>query len=383
MASLLQFVLLLVCWLGALAALLIFVENSFAFSGRKRFIERRASGAYGVISVFVPMRGSPAAVERAVRSIFNQSYPFIELFLIHFEEDGRFAQLAREFRAARSHIPVRVVRVPFRLESPHERTRALEQAHADARGRWFAVLDPEVALERLAVETALEFAGSNEIPALALSAGVRCVRPLQQVIAPSMEQLLQIMRIANRRERRKSLDLETPFLLLYREAFETVSRNNRMPGILNEAGWNIWGYQLENLQTFEGDGSRWMWREADVRSWSSDTDPERPHGRMSTSLVIGSAILPLVAVTGLAFGLTQRIDNFTGAGILAFSAVTYVLMSIGYFLFARRFRAAAWFAPLWFISHIPAALLTLVEIRRGHQASSLTPRKRSASLTRS
>jgi hypothetical protein len=37
---------------------------------------------------------------------------------------------------------------------------------------------------------------------------------------------------------------------------------------------------------------------------------------------------------------------------------------VSYFLFARRLRAAAWFAPLWIVGHLPAAVLTLVEMRR-------------------
>jgi hypothetical protein len=39
-------------------------------------------------------------------------------------------------------------------------------------------------------------------------------------------------------------------------------------------------------------------------------------------------------------------------------------MCTNYFLFARRLRAAAWFAPMWIASHLPAAVLTLVEMRR-------------------
>src|SRR5438477_6700421 len=108
MGSLLQFGLLFVCWLAALATLLIFLETWFGISGRNRFMARRASGAYGVITIFVPMYGAAEKVERAIRSIFAQSYPFIELVLIHCEQDQRFAEMAKEFRAARSHIPVRV-----------------------------------------------------------------------------------------------------------------------------------------------------------------------------------------------------------------------------------------------------------------------------------
>src|ERR1041384_241715 len=106
-APLLQYALLFVCWLAALATLLVFLETWFGLSGSNRFLARRASGAYGVITVFVPMHGSVEKVARAVRSIFGQSYPFIELILIYCEEDQRFVQLAKEFRSARSHIPVR------------------------------------------------------------------------------------------------------------------------------------------------------------------------------------------------------------------------------------------------------------------------------------
>src|SRR4029453_12263871 len=105
MGSLFQFSLLFVCWLGALATLLVFLETWFGLSGRNRFLARRASGAYGVITVFVPMHGAAEKVQRTIRSVFEQSYPFIELVLIYCEEDRQFAQLVKEFRSARSHIP--------------------------------------------------------------------------------------------------------------------------------------------------------------------------------------------------------------------------------------------------------------------------------------
>ncbi len=81
-------------------------------------------------------------------------------------------------------------------------------------------------------------------------------------------------------------------------------------------------------------------------------------------MVVGSAIMAMVSIAGIAFGFIRGIDNFTGASVLAFSAVNYLLMWTSYFLFARRLRAAVWFAPLWIFSHIPAAALTLVEMRR-------------------
>src|SRR5262250_2422400 len=363
--SVLQFALLFVCWLAALATLLVFLETWFGLSGRNRFLARRASGAYGVISVFVPMYGEASKVERVIRAILEQSYPFIELVLMYHDEDGRFGQIVKQFRSVRSHIPIRPVPTSFSIDGHNGRIRALEQAQAVARGRWFVVLNPEVILDRFAVETAVEFAGSNEISVLTLRPGIRCSSLVQKIIAPSMEHLLQMVRIATRRrEKRRAADFESPFFIVNREAFDVVNKINRLPGVLNDAAWSMWGYQVEGLRTFEADGSRWMWRDADVRSWSSSIDPERRYGTASASFVIGSAIMALLSIAGIAFGLIRGIDNFAGASILAFSAVSYILMCASYFLFARRLRAAAWFAPFWILGHLPAAVLTLVEMRR-------------------
>src|SRR5207237_9299165 len=107
MSALFQFVLLFVCWLAALATLLVFLETWFGISGRSRFLARRASGAYGVVSLFVPLHGPADMVEkigRAIASIFGQSYPFIELVLVYCEEDRRFVDMAKQFRSSRSHI---------------------------------------------------------------------------------------------------------------------------------------------------------------------------------------------------------------------------------------------------------------------------------------
>jgi glycosyltransferase involved in cell wall biosynthesis len=382
MGFLLQSALLFFCWLAALATLLVFLETWFGLSGRSRFIARRASGAYGVITIFVPMYGAAEKVERALRSIFGQSYPFIELVLIYGEEERRFAQMAQNFRGSRSHIPVRTAPVPFSLNTANDRIRALEHAQPVARGRWFVVLDSDVMLDRFAVETAVEFAGSNEVSALVLRPGVRCRSVLQRVIAPSMEHILQMVRIANRRrEKRKSVEFESSFLLINREAFEVINKVNRMPGILNDASWSLWGYQIEGLRTFEAEGARWMWRDADVRSWSSAIDPDRRYGSSSAGFVIGGAVMAMLSVGGMIFGALHGIDNFAGASILIFSGVSYLLMWTSYFLFARRLRAASWFAPLWVLSFIPASILTLMEMRR--IAVPASQKKRSATLTRS
>ena len=382
MGFLLQSGLLFFCWLAALATLLIFLETWFGISGRSRFIARRASGAYGVITIFVPMYGSREKVERTLRSIFGQSYPFIELVLIYCEEEAQFSQMAKDFRASRSHIPVRMAPVSFSLNSVNDRIRALEQAQSVARGRWFVILDADVMLDRFAVETAVEFGGSNEVSALVLRPGVRCRSLLQRIIAPSMEHILQMVRIANRRrEKRKSVEFESAFLLINREAFDVINKVNRMPGILNDAAWSLWGYQIEGLRTFEAEGARWMWRDADVRSWSSAIDPERRYGASSAGFVIGSGVMALLSVTGIVFGALHGVDNFSGASIFIFSGVSYVLMWTSHFLFARRLRAAAWFAPLWVLSFIPASILTLMEMRR--IAVPANQKKSSATLTRS
>jgi len=268
----------------------------------------------------------------------------------------------------RSHIPVRLVATPFPIDSPNDRIRALETAEPSARGRWFVILDPDVLLDRLAIEIAVEFAGSNEVSALALHPGLRCSSVMQQIIAPSMEQLLQMNRIASRREK-KNADVDSSFLIVNREAFDVMNRINRLPGILNESGWSMWAYQVEGLRTFEADGFRWLWRNADVRSWCADTNVRRRYGSTSVGLTVLNAAVSLITVIGIAFGLIHGIANFTGASVLAFAAVSYTLMWISYFLFARRLHGAVWFAPLWVLSHLSAAVLTVLEMRRLSRAT--------------
>ncbi len=343
-----EFVLLCLSWIGALATLFIFLETCFALTNGNRFMAHRASGAYGVISVLVPMRGSAESLDRTIRSLFNQSYPFIELFLIYPEHDRSLSQLARGFRSIRSHIPVRLVETSFAIESQHDCARALERAEGNVRGRWLVTLDSDIILDRYAIETAVELAGSNEISALALRPGIRCRTAVEELAAPATEHFLQVMRTA-RRSRHTQLRSEpdSSFLLLNREAFEAVNRINRMPGILNEAGWNVWSYQVEGLRTFEADGWQWIWRDVDVR-----------RERASAGFVAASTVLSIISVAGLAYGLTHGVDNFARASILAFSGISYALTAVGYFLFARRFHAAAWAAPIWFVPHFIAAVLT-------------------------
>lgn len=362
------------CWLTALATLLVFLESWFALSGRHRFQGRRASGTYGIVTVFVPLQGSVEKLDRVIRSVLNQTYPFIELILIYGEDDLRHMNLTREIRGVRTHVPIRVVPTAFRIDSETDRIRALELAQPTARGRWWAILRPDTLLDPLAIESTLEFAGSNEVTALALQPGSQCSSFLEGLLAPSMEYLFQMMRLADqRRERARKPPLESPYLLVNREAFEVVNRINRMPGILNESGWTVWSYQLEGLRTFEGDGSRWMWREASIRSWTVAGDRRKRRSVRSAGLVLASVFIAITSIFGVAYGLTGRIDNFSGASILAFSAVSYALMAVSYFLYARRLHASSWFAPLWFLSHIPASVLTVLQMRRASGVSGALP----------
>jgi hypothetical protein len=366
-AGFFQFGLLLVCWLTALATLLVFLESWFAFSGRHRFQARRASGAYGIVSVFIPLQGSVDKLDRLIRSVLNQTYPFIEIVLVYCEDDLRHVNLSRELRGVRTHVPIRVVLTTFPIDSETDRIRALEQAQSSARGRWWAVLRPDTVLDSLAIEATLEFAGSNEVTAMALQPGTQCTTAVDRLLAPSMEYLLQMLRVADhRRERTRKLTIDSPYLLVNREAFEVVNRINRMPGILNESGWTVWSYQLEGLRTFEGDGSRWMWREASIRSLAAEAHNRRRRTARSAGLVFASVFIAITSVFGMVYGLTGRLDNFSGASILAFSAVSYGLMAVSYFLYARRLHAASWFAPLWFVSHIPACLVTVLQMRRAN-----------------
>ncbi len=365
MAGFFQFALLLICWLAALATLLVFLESWFALSNRQRFGGRRAAGSYGVVTVFLPLQGSVGKLDRTIRSVLGQTYAFTRLVIVYYEDDLRHVNLSREIRGVDSHVGVRVVTTSFPIENEADRTRALEQAQAEASGTWWAVLRPDVILDPQAVESALEFAESNEVTAMVLRPGVRCTSFFERLLAPSMEYLLQMMRVVdNRRERLKKMNFDSAFMLMSREAFGVVNRINRMPGILNEAGWTIWSYQMEGLRTYEGDGSRWMWRESSIRRWSSETDAERRYGVRSAGFVVASVLVATISIFGLGYGVTGNVDNFSGASILAFSAVSYALMAISYFLYARRLRASVWFAPLWFLSHLPASVLTILEMRR-------------------
>jgi hypothetical protein len=353
-------ILLFFSWLAALSALFVFLESWSFLSARDRFVARRASGAYGPVTVFLLMRGPAEPLEKTIRSVLAQSYPFLELFLIYFEEDAGAASLAHEFRTG-SHVQVRLAPIVHALRLPDERIRALEQVQPQAKGRWYLVVDSGVALDRLAIESSLEFAGIGEVSAIVLRPGIQCRSFLERLLAPSMEYMVRLMRIARRRrERGRRVDAEAAYLLVNRDAFDAVTRMNRMPGILDESGWTLWGYQLEGLRTFDGDGARVMWRETRLASWSS---PSLQFSHAAWVAVIAGAVTSFAPIVGLAFGLFTQNRGFAEATIFGFSTISYLLMTVSYFMHARRCGAAAWFAPFWFLTHLPASLFIASRIR--------------------
>ena len=374
MPAYLPLVLLSVCWVASLAILLLFLESWFGLPERDRFVARRASGAYGICSVFVIMRGPAAEIEKTVRSLFGQSYPFLELFLIFPDEDLTGSALAQEFRAARTHTAVRLVPVPHGVDTPADRIRALEHARPSAKGRWYAVVETGIVLDQFAVEASLEFAGTGEVCALALRPGTQASSFMHRILAPSMEYLFQMMRVIERRRAARSrvMIVEAPYLLLNRDSFEVIHRINRMPGILNEAGWTLWSFQTEGLRTFDGDGARWLWRETTFGSWPNYADLDCHVGRRSLSLIFAMTAAALIPVVGLLYGFYGRMESFQELMIFALSAVSYALLTISYFLYARRLHAATWFAPFWFLVQPIAAVLTF---RGARKALTTTPFK--------
>src|SRR5206468_1557100 len=139
----------------------------------------------------------------------------------------------------------------------------------------------------------------------------------------------------------------------------------RIPGILNEAGWTLWGYQIEGLRTFDGDGSRSLWREIGLGPSPFYSERESRYTGGAACIAVAGAAMAVVPAIGLAYGHSKPINTFTfpEACILAFAAASYALMAIGYYLNARRLHAAAWFAPLWFLSHLPASIRMLLNVR--------------------
>lgn len=361
--ALFQYSLLIVCWISALVTLVVFLESWFALTRRSRLSPRRSSDAHGVVSLIVPIRSTDDAVRHGLQSIFDQSYPFIELLLLYEEGNREHAGFVAEFRSVRSHIPLREIPVPFALDTESERIRALEHAQPSIRGSWILVVDGDIVMDTYAVESVLEFAGSEDISAVAMIPGVECRSVLQRLLAPSLEWFVRMLRAVDRgREKSGRLNMSAPFLLLDGNTHSVLNKMNRMPGILNESGWTLWSYKVEGLRTFQGDGAGWIARDATVKSLLATLDM----ASLSVGRVMGfalvSGVVSVVSVLGIVVGVLTPDPGFSGLGILYFSAFSYSLMATSYFFYARRLGAAVWFAPLWFLSHSAALVLTLLEL---------------------
>ena len=360
-----QYALLFVCWISALVTLVIFLESWFALTRRSRLATVFSTDTQGVLSVLVPLDGQVEAARRCLGSILVQSYPFLELIIIYDEKDSGLAGLAREFAGLRSHVPVRLIPLDFSIDDEIDRLRALDQAQASVRGSWILVLESNVILDRFAVESALEFSGSEDIMAVALSAGIECRSIWQKLLAPSLEWFVRMISVVDRgREKSARLSRSAPFLLLHGQTHALINKMNKLPGILNESGWTLWSYRVEGLKTFQGDGSGWIAREATIGAMLSNLNAGPVSVARVVAFVLGSAVISVVSVMGILFGIFAGQEGFSSMGILYFSAFSYSLMATSYFCYSRRLGAATWFAPFWFLSHAMALLLTLLELRR-------------------
>ena len=360
-----QYALLFVCWISALVTLVIFLESWFALTRRPRLATLRSTDAHGVLSVLVPLGAKVASARRCLGSILDQSYPFIELLIIYDEKDSSLAGLAREFAGLRSHVPVRLIPVGFSIDDETTRILALDQAQSSVRGSWILVVDSDVTLDPCAVESVLEFSGSEDIMAVALSPGIECRSLGQKLLAPSLEWFVRMIAVVDRgREKSTRLSLSAPFLLLHGYTHALINKMNKLPGILNESGWTLWSYRIEGLKTFQGDGSGWIAREATIRAIMSSLNTGPLSVGRVLAFVLGSAVISIVSVIGILFGTFAGQGGFASMGILYFSAFSYSLMATSYFCYSRRLGAAAWFAPFWFFSHATALLLTLFELQR-------------------
>lgn len=364
-AASLEYVFLFVCWISALLTLVVFLESWFALSRRSRLATIRSTGTRGVVSVIVPLKEVDQACRRCLQSVLDQSYPFMELLVVYHQNHSPSVEIAREYAALPSHVPVIAIPLPFAIDSEAARIQALDQCRTRIRGSWILVLDPDVVLDMYAVESALEFSGSEEMSAVALSPGIECRSVWQKLLAPSLEWFVRMISVVDRgRERSGSPGGPAAFLLLHGQTHAVINKMNRMPGILNESGWTAWSFKVEGLRTFEGDGSGWIARAATIRSMMSRLDGgSATEGRM-LGFALGSAFIAVVSVAGIAFGLSASGEGFSGPGILYFSAFSYGLMATSHFVYSRRLGAAVWFAPLWFVSHALALILTLMELRR-------------------
>ena len=360
-----QYALLIVCWISALVTLVIFLESWFALTRRSRLGPRRSTDAHGVVSIVVPVDRIDDRSGRGIISVFDQSYPFIELILVYDGGNNDHRRFVEEFRETKSHIPVRDVPVTFPIDSETARVRALEYVQPALRGSWILVSECDVVMDTYAVESALEFAGSEEISAVAMIPGVECRSIAQRLLAPSLEWFVRMLRALDRgRERTTRLNMTAPFLLLHGQTHSVLNKMNRMPGILNESGWTLWSYKVEGLRTFQGDGTGWISREGTARALLATLDAGALNAGRVVSFAVSSAAITLVSVVGIIYGILSPDSGFSTMGILYFSAFSFSLMATSYFFYARRLGGAVWFAPFWFLAHTAALVLAMRELAR-------------------
>ena len=357
--------LLIVCWISSLVTLVVFLESWFALTRRSRLGPRSSSNAHGLVSLLVPIRSTDEAARHGLQSILDQSYPFIELLLLYEESNAEHAGFVAEFRAVRSHVATLDVPIPFALETESDRIRAFEHARPNIRGSWILIADNDILMDKCAVESAVEFASAEDIAAVAMIPGVECRSIRQRLLAPSLEWFVRMLRALDRgREKAGRLNMSAPFLLLHGNTHATLNKMNRLPGVLNESGWTLWSYKVEGLRTFHGDGTGWIAREATVKSLLATLDIGSLNVGRVTGFALVSAVVSIVSVLGIVVGILSSDPGLPALGILYFSAFGYSLMATSYFFYARRLNAAVWFAPLWFLSHMTALLLTIVELGR-------------------
>jgi hypothetical protein len=341
-----QYVLLFVCWISALVTPAIFLESWFALTRRSRLATVSSTDTHGVLSVLVPLGGKVAAARRCLGSILDQSYPFIEFLIIYDETDRSLTALTREFAGLRSQVPVRLIPVGFSIDDETSRIRALDRAHSSVRGYWILVVDSNVILDQYAVESVLEFSGSEDIMAVALSPRIECRSLGQELLAPSLEWFVRMIAVVDRgREKLTRLSFSAPFFLLHGHTHAVINKMNKLPGIPNESGWTLWSYRVEGLKTFQGDGSGWIAREATIRAMMSSLNAGPLSVGRVLAFVLGNAVIFIVSVIGILFGILAGQGGFSSMGILYFSAFRYSLMATSYFCYSRRLGAAAWFAP--------------------------------------
>jgi hypothetical protein len=100
---------------------------------------------------------------------------------------------------------------------------------------------------------------SRNLPArtiAALASGPACAAGPGKCVAPALAHFKQVMRTVNHHQAHTPTEANPSFLVVNREAFDAVSRINRMPEFSPKPG-GASGATRWRVSTFEGDGSAW------------------------------------------------------------------------------------------------------------------------------